>query len=121
MTLPAHWIEHCRSDREVVGWIAPEGDGFVPHDLLGRPRSAQPLDWLDAEEALEQLGIGYLADRYRLVLPGGGEGPVRIVEAGTEHVVVVGDDCGAASVVGGGTDRFTLRFPVGDELRPWVG
>ena len=66
------WIEHKRGDRELLGWIAPDGDGFVVFDLLGRSRTPAPVDWLDAEELLEELGIGYLADRYsrRYVISG---------------------------------------------------
>ncbi|GMA92040.1 hypothetical protein GCM10025869_25690 [Homoserinibacter gongjuensis] len=59
------WIEHRRADGERVGWMRPEGDGFVPVDLLGRDR-APALDWLSAEELLDELGIGYLAEPYVL-------------------------------------------------------
>lgn len=108
------WIEHRRGDRELLGWMLPQGDGFVVIDLLGRPRT-EPLEWLDAEEFLEALGIGYLADRY---LYSGR--PVRIGEVSTAGVTVIADDFGAASAVAppGTTDpeRIRLPFPVPADL-----
>jgi ABC-type cobalamin/Fe3+-siderophores transport systems, ATPase components len=112
---PADWIEHRRGDRELLGWMAPSGDGFVVHDLLGRPRTP-PLDWLAAEEFLEQLGIGYLADRYVLVGPDGSERPVRIGEASAAGVTVVADEFGAAQAVGANPERIPLPFPVPVEV-----
>lgn len=112
---PADWIEHRRGDRELLGWMAPEGDGFHVIDLLGRPRTADPVDWLEAEELLERLGIGYLADRYTLVLEDGVERLVRVGEVSTAGVTVVADDWGAASAVGANPERFHLPFPVPPE------
>ena len=76
------------------------------------------LDWLDAEELLDGLGIGYLADRWLLRLPDGTERPVRIAEASVRGVTVVADEYGAASAVGADPDRFRLPFPVAGELVP---
>jgi hypothetical protein len=104
------WIEHRRGDRELLGWMAPSGDGFVVIDLLGRPRTA-PLDWLDAETFLDDLGIGYLADRYLYR-----DRPVRIGEVSTSGVTVVADEYGAASAVGASPERFELPFPVPADL-----
>ena len=42
------WIEHRRGDGELLGWMSPGGEGFVPVDLFGRPL-ADPVDWLAAE------------------------------------------------------------------------
>ena len=58
------WIEHRRGDRELLGWVRPDDDGFVVIDLLGRPRTA-PLECLAAEEFLEDLGL----ERFHLPLP----------------------------------------------------
>jgi hypothetical protein len=123
--LPADWIEHRRADGEVVGWIVPDGEGFRVHDLLGRERTpagedggVEPIDWLAAEELLEGLGIGYLADRWTLRLPDGSERPVRIAEASPRGVTVVADEFGAASAVGGALERFRLPFPIAGELTP---
>ncbi len=114
--LDASWIEHRRPDGETVGWIVPDGDGFRARDLLGREVTERAVDWLSAEETLEALGIGYLADRYLLRLPDGTERPVRIAEASVRGVTVVADEYGAASAVGAAPDRFRLAFPVPPEL-----
>jgi hypothetical protein len=116
--LPADWIEHRRGDREVLGWIVPDGDGFRVRDLLGRERTTQPVEWLEAEELLEELGIGYLADRWILQLPDGTRRPVRIAESSPEGVTVVADEYGAASAVGANPERFRLPFPVDGDLVP---
>jgi len=109
------WIEFRRGDRELLGWMVAEGDGFVVIDLLGRPRTP-PLEWLAAEEFLEELGIGYLADRYLYA-----GRPVRIGEVGTTGVTVIADEYGAAQAVGGTQERFDLPFPVpADLLRPFA-
>ncbi len=118
--LPENWIEHRRSyDREPVGWIVPEGEGFSPVDILGRRLTDAPVEWLQAEEKLDAIGIGFLADRFTLTLPDGSERPVRITEASAEGITVVADEFGSASVVGTDSDRFRLPFPVPDELRPF--
>ncbi|MBD3941347.1 hypothetical protein IF188_06495 [Microbacterium sp. NEAU-LLC] len=121
--LPADWIAHRRPDGELLGWMRPDGEGFRVFDLLGRERTpggpdGAPLEWLDAEELLDELGIGYLADRWTLRLPDGAERPVRIGEASPRGVVVVADEYGAASAVGANPERFALPFPVGDALAP---
>jgi hypothetical protein len=117
--LPADWIEHRRSDSEVLGWMFADGEGFRVFDLLGRERTLDgPLNWLAAEELLDELGIGYLADRWTVRLPDGSERPVRIAEASVRGVTVVADEYGAASAVGADPERFRLPFPVGDALTP---
>ncbi len=116
--LPTEWIEHRRPDGETVGWIVPEGEGFRARDLLGREVTGV-VDWLTAEETLDELGIGYLADRYQLRLPDGAERPVRIAEASIRGITVVADEFGAASAVGGTLERFRLAFPAPEELGPW--
>jgi hypothetical protein len=119
LVLPADWIEHRRADGEILGWIVADGDGFRAFDLLGRERTREgSVDWLAAEELLEELGIGYLADRWTRRLPDGTERPVRIAEASSRGVTVVADEYGAASAVGADPERFRLPFPVSDELRP---
>lgn len=116
----AEWIEHRRGDGERLGWMVPEGEGFHVVDLLGRTRTEAPLDWLAAEETLDALGIGYLADRYSLRLPDGVERRVRIGEVNTSGIVAVADDFGSASAVGAKPERFALPFPAPDELT-WIG
>ena len=116
--LPPEWIEHRRPDGETLGWIVPDGDGFRVRDLLGREVTTDVVDWLQAEETLDALGIGYLADRYALRLPDGSERPVRIAEASVLGVTVVADEFGAASAVGATPERFRVAFPVHGDLRP---
>ena len=117
--LPADWIEHRRSgDGELLGWMAADGDGFRVHDLLGRERTAEPIDWLAAEELLDALGIGYLADRWTLAFDDGSARPVRIAEASARGVTVVADEFGAASAVGADLERFRLPVPAPDALQP---
>ncbi|TXL63089.1 hypothetical protein [Aeromicrobium terrae] len=111
------WIEHRRPDGELVGWLEPDGDGFHVVDLLGRRHTSAPVDYAEAERALEELGIGYLADRYSLQLEDGTERRVRISEVSLEGVVVLADDFGTAAVIGANPDSYELPFPAPAELR----
>ncbi|WP_342662990.1 hypothetical protein [Glaciibacter superstes] len=90
------WIEHRRGDGELVGWMIPRGEDFVVVDLLGRERS-NAVDWLTAEETLEDLGIGYLADLYMLALEDGRDLRVRIAEVSPDIIRVKKDDFGAVA------------------------
>lgn len=119
--IPAGWIEHRRPDGEVLGWFVADDEGFLVYDRLGRRLTVEPIEWLAAEELLEELGIGYLADRWTLLLPDGNERPVRIAEVSPHGITVVGDEFGAASAVGAVLDRFRLPFPIPDRLRPGGG
>ena len=116
--LPEDWIAHRRADGETVGWIVAEGEGFLVRDLLGRERAAEPLEWLEAEELLEELGIGYLADPWTLRFDDGAVRPVRIAEASVRGITVVADEYGAASAVGADLERFRLPFPAPSDLQP---
>jgi ABC-type arginine transport system ATPase subunit len=97
--------------------MVPAGDGFHVVDLLGRQRTADPVEWPDAEAVLETLGIGYLADRYSLRLPDGVERRVRIAEVSASAIVVLADDFGSASAVGANPEAFELPFPAPEGLR----
>jgi hypothetical protein len=115
---PESWIEHRRTgDRELLGWIRPEGDGFVAHDALGRAMTGA-VDWLAAEEALDERGLHWLADLWQLDLPGGTRVRVRIVEVTPERVLVKVDDFGAVDAV---TPSYSLPFPAPDALRRYEG
>lgn len=76
------WIEYRRpADRELLGWIRLLGDTCTIVDLLGREEPT-PRDWVQAEEALAERGLGWLAEPYELVqltTPGAEPLPVRIV------------------------------------------
>lgn len=118
VSAPVDWYPHRRPDGESVGWIVPDGEGFKAIDLLGRTVGPTSVDWVVAEELLEDRGIGYLADRYSLRLPDGTERPVRIAEASSEGITVIADEFGMASAVGAAHERFVLPFPAPDHLQP---
>ena len=114
-TVDADWIEHRRGlDGELVGWMRPEGDGFGVVDLLGRDRT-EALDWMDAEAALDSLGIGYLADIHELLSDDGEWLRVRIAEVSPARIRVKEDDGGA---VGAPQIYYDLPFPAPATLRP---
>lgn len=95
MSTPEDWIEHRRDDGELVGWIVPEGDDFATYDLLGR--RAEPTDWLSAEERLNDLGLGYLADIYAYEVATERWIRVRLVEVSTSGIKIKEDDFGDAT------------------------
>ena len=112
------WIEHRRAgDRERLGWIRPDGDGFVALDALGRGLTGA-VDWLAAEEALEERGLHWLADLWQLDLPDGTCERVRLVEVTPDRVVVKVDDFGAVDAA---TRSYVLPFPAPGTLRPFEG
>jgi hypothetical protein len=110
------WIEHRRSDDgERVGWMKPAGDGFVAIDLLGRPRTGE-VDWMLAEETLDELGLRYLADPHELRLDDGTWLRVRIAEVSPVAIRVKKDDWGDMNAP---QIYYAVSFPVGeDRLRP---
>lgn len=113
--LPTDWIEHRRpEDREALGWLRPDGDSWVAVSLLGRDVSG-PLDWADAEEALEETGLAWMADVWTLERDGDEPLRVRLVEVTPDHVVVQTDDFGAIDVA---VERFELPWPPPAALRP---
>ena len=88
------WIEHRRAeDGERVGWMQPVGEGFVAIDLLGRRRT-DSVDWLRAEEVLDELGMAYLAEPHELRLENGQWLRVRIAEVLLDSLQVKKDDWG---------------------------
>jgi hypothetical protein len=113
--LPADWIPHRRADdREHVGWIRPEGDEWVAVNLLGRELTG-PVDWLAAEEALDDASLAWFADVWMLEQDGSEPLRVRLVEVTPDGVVVQTDDFGAIDVP---VERFSLSWPPPATLRP---
>lgn len=111
----SNWIEHRRrSDGQLLGWMEPSGEGFVAVDLLGRERT-EVVDWLTAEETLDELGIGYLADPYELRLDGQWL-PVRLAQVSVEGIVVKHDDWGA-NAIDAPQQFHELGFPAPATLR----
>ena len=112
---PAEWTPHRRpEDGELLGWIRPDGDLWVPVTLLGHDASA-PLEWLEAEEVLEAAGLSWLADIWMLERDGADPLRVRVVEVTTERVVVQTDDFGAIDAP---VQRYELEWPAPAALRP---
>lgn len=109
------WIEHRRADDgERVGWMKPVDEGFVAIDLLGRRRSSV-VDWMLAEQTLDALGLGYLADPHELKLDDGSWLRVRIAEVSPDAIRVKKEDWGDINAT---QTYFTLSFPVTeDQLR----
>ncbi len=108
---------HRRGDGELVGWIRAEGELWVPIDLLGRA-VGDPMEWLDAERALEDAGLHYLADAWMLESADGEEAdavPVRLVEVTPARIVVKSEDFGALDAPG---RRWELPWPLPSRLRP---
>lgn len=114
MSIPKDWIELRRGDGELIGWIGEAEDGFIAIDLLGRAVTDE-IDWLTAEEALEDLGIGYLADPFELLLDDGRWLEVRIIEVSAESIRVKREDWGAMDIP---QEEYTVPFPMPSTLRP---
>ncbi|NRG43139.1 hypothetical protein HRK28_19710 [Rathayibacter sp. VKM Ac-2835] len=114
--MEATWIEHRRSDDgERLGWMKPADDGFIVIDLLGRQRT-DVVDWMTAEEALDDIGLSYLADPHELRLDDGSWLRVRIAEVSPDSIRVKKDDWGDTRDT---QLHYSLPLPVTTEqLRP---
>lgn len=112
--VPDDWTPHRRDDGERIGWIRPDGDAWTAIDVLGRVVAAS-VEWLDAEEALEQRGLAFLAEPW--MLERGDEKPVRVrlVEVTPARIVVKVDDYGDMSRPHEGV---VLPWPLPPQLRP---
>lgn len=93
------------------------GEEFVAVDVLGHEITG-PVDWLDAEEALEERGLSFLAEPWLLTLPDGTDVRVRITEVSPRRIRVREDDLGAAAAVGADMRDHILPFPAPSTLRP---
>lgn len=114
VSVPETWIEHRRGDGELVGWMEQVGDDFRLFDLLGRERTDAPITWLLAEELLEDLGIGYLADPYAFEMNNEWI-RVKIVEVTPERIVVKCDDFGDVTA---DLPTYELTWPATGALVP---
>lgn len=94
----------------------PLGEGFVAIDLLGREVTDE-VDWLTAEETLEERGIGYLADPFELLLEDGRWLGVRIIEVSTDLIRVKREDWGAMDIP---QEEYQVGFPLPSDLRPRI-
>lgn len=113
------WIEYRRDDGERLGWIRIVDDVCVTVDLLGR-EDPTPRDWVEAEQALEERGLGWLAEPYEVVrsdpddVAGATAIPVRIVGVSSDGIDVKEEDFGD---IGAQVKTFRLPFPAPDRLR----
>jgi hypothetical protein len=115
------WTPHRRDDGELLGWIHPVGELWAAVDVLGRPASPA-TEWLDAEAALDDRGIAWLADPW--MLEGETERPlrVRILEVTPDddgvpgRIVVKVDDFG--DMTRPATAQFVVEWPIPARLRP---
>ena len=106
------WIVYTRvEDNELLGFLVPEGQCFVPVTIFGYVLS-HPVDREEAAHVLESVGLSYLAERWWLLLDDNTKIAVEIVEADPQRVVVKNVDFGHDGDIG---DRFTLTAPIGDE------
>ncbi|MFT4148017.1 MAG: hypothetical protein QM632_04400 [Micrococcaceae bacterium] len=111
MTIPNDWIAHKRSDNELLGWLIPSGEDFIAVDLLGQKREA--MDYLQAEEYLEEKGLAYLAEPY-LYQPSQGKWiKVRIVEVSSKKIVLKTEDYGDITA---SQEQYTLAFPINEDI-----
>lgn len=117
MPVRSDLIEHRRADGETVGWLRMSGEGFIAVDALGHDITGE-VDWLTAEEALEERGLSFLAEPWLLELPDGAAVRVRITEVSPRGIDVREDDFGAAAVAGNTMRSHQLPFPAPDTLRP---
>ncbi|UZN04230.1 hypothetical protein [Cellulomonas sp. S1-8] len=116
------WVEHRRSgDRERLGWVRPSGDGYVAVDRLGRDVTGV-VGWTDAEAALDERGLHWLADLWQLTREDGTVVRVRLVEVSPARVVVKADDLDAlGGEAGTGLVTYRLPFPAPAALAPFTG
>ena len=107
-----NWTDYYRSeDGELLGWICSEDDGFIPSDRLGRPLS-DAVGRREAEEALDAVGLRYLADAYELQFEDGQWLRVLLTEVSTTAIKVKVEDWGAPQT------GHTLPFPIPANVRP---
>ena len=114
--IPAHWRPHHREeDHEVLGYLAPEGDGYVPMTPFGHPVS-RALPEGRAREVLDGRGLSYLAEPWLLTLPDRDEPvTVRIVEVTPHRMRVANADYGYEEADIGHV--FVLEVPEAGRLR----
>ena len=74
-----------------------------------------PTDWLSAEHALDESGIGFLAGPFELRLEDGTWQQVRVVEVSLTLIRLKKGDFGS---IRGPRVEYTLPFPAPTTLRP---
>ena len=115
--IPVTWIEHRRTDGELVGYLVEPNDDsdlYQPVNIFGVPLG-EPAEIVTAMDLLEEVGLGSLAEPWWLRTDDGRRIRVKIYEATPDQVTVVLDDFSAGADLG---TRTTLPVPVGDRLTP---
>lgn len=116
--IPPEWTPHRREgDGEILGYLAPAGEGAcTPMTPFGH-RAGEPVAEADARAVLDARGLAYLADPWLLELPGRAEPiTVRIVEVAPDRMRVANADFGYEGADLGHV--FTLDVPEPGRLRP---
>ncbi|WP_295650257.1 hypothetical protein [uncultured Dietzia sp.] len=116
--IPETWIPHRRDDGELVGWIdmTVAEPRLVPIDRLGRPLETVD-DWFEAEEALDVIGLHFLAERFVYSESGSSDADpltVRIAHVYDDRIVLTTALTDAIEDVG---REIVLPFPAPDDLR----
>lgn len=109
---PDSWHPVHREDGELVGYVTPQDDGWLPRSVFGVPLG-EPSDRDSAQAWLESVGLGYLAERWQW-WSGADWITVQLVEASPSRVTVQLTDFGHEDRYG---ERHALSAPVDGVLR----
>lgn len=110
--IPTDWTAIHRDDDELLGFLAPAGDGLqvIPTTVFGH-QLAESCHPVDAIAVLESTGLSYLADRWELLLENCHEPTtVQIFEASPDSVTVQSIDYEYGT-------RYTLATPTDNRLQ----
>ncbi|WP_026548870.1 hypothetical protein [Arthrobacter sp. Br18] len=93
--IPTHWTPYYReNDGELLGYLVPEGEAFVPVTVFGYGLDTAS-DEYDASQVLENTGLSYLADTWVLSIEDRDDPiSVQIVEASPRALRVKSVDYG---------------------------
>ena len=113
--IPSIWVPYYREDDgELLGYLVPEGEMFIPVTVFGY-RLGDPVDEYDASQVLESIGLSYLADTWVLSIENRDEPiNVQIVEASPKALRVKSVDYGWEQDYG---TIITLSVPEPGHLR----
>ncbi|MGV0110980.1 hypothetical protein [Arthrobacter sp. CP30] len=93
--IPESWASYYRQDDgELLGYLVPDGDLFLPVTVFGY-ELGKAVDEYDASYVLESIGLSYPADTWALSVADRSEPiSVQIVEASPEVLKVKSVDYG---------------------------